>query len=189
MEEFEKVERLVEKAHVSYEDAKKALEISGGDMLDAMIYLEKEGKAKAPEHSSYNTGSSSNGRYENVADAVNRSEGSKCKSFFRSLGEVCGKIIRFLSENSLSVKKNDEQILKLPLWIVIILLMIAWEILAVIMLVSLFVGCRYQIIGKDDASGVNGIFDQAANLAGKAKEKFTEQTENKPEAGTDNIQA
>ena len=178
MEEFEKVERLVEKAHVSYEDAKKALEESGGDMLDAMIYLEKEGKVKAPEQSSFNTDSSSSDRYGNVADAVNRSEGSKCKSFFKSLGEICGKIIRYTSENYLSIKKDEEQVLKLPLWIVIILLLVGWEILLIVMLISLFLGCRYKIVGKDDTKGVNDILDQAADLAGKAKEKFAEQTEN-----------
>ena len=55
MDIFEKVEKLVEKAGVSYEDAKAALDKAEGDLLDAMILLEKEGKAKAPEQSSYST--------------------------------------------------------------------------------------------------------------------------------------
>ena len=47
MDNFEKVEKLVQKANVSYEDAKQALEEANGDMLDAMIALEKQGKVKA----------------------------------------------------------------------------------------------------------------------------------------------
>ena len=39
---FEKVEKLRERANVSYEEAKNALERSNGDMLDAMILLERE---------------------------------------------------------------------------------------------------------------------------------------------------
>ena len=91
MEEFEKVERLVAKANVTYEDAKKALEESNGDMLDAMIYLEKQGKVKAPSQSSFNTGNSGNDQYKDVADAVHRSEGSNVKSVFKSIGETVGR--------------------------------------------------------------------------------------------------
>ena len=36
----EMVERLREKAPVSYAQAKEALEYSGGNLLDALIYLE-----------------------------------------------------------------------------------------------------------------------------------------------------
>ena len=37
---LEQVERLREKADVSYAQAKEALEYSGGNLLDALIYLE-----------------------------------------------------------------------------------------------------------------------------------------------------
>lgn len=40
MDNFEKVEKLREKANVSYEEAKQALENCNWDILDAMIYLE-----------------------------------------------------------------------------------------------------------------------------------------------------
>ena len=41
---IEKVDKLVERADVGYEVAKEALEASNGDMLDAVILLEREGK-------------------------------------------------------------------------------------------------------------------------------------------------
>ena len=41
---IEKVDKLVERADVSYEVAKEALESAGGDLLDAVILLEREGK-------------------------------------------------------------------------------------------------------------------------------------------------
>ena len=47
MEMIEKVERLREKANVSYEEAKEALEQSGGDLLDAIVLLERQGKSKS----------------------------------------------------------------------------------------------------------------------------------------------
>jgi len=41
---IEKVDKLVERADVSYEVAKEALESANGDLLDAVIFLEREGK-------------------------------------------------------------------------------------------------------------------------------------------------
>ena len=55
MDDLEKVERLRERADVSYEEAKKALEECNGDLLDAMVYLEKQGKVKKPGKTSYTT--------------------------------------------------------------------------------------------------------------------------------------
>ena len=49
MDQLEKVEKIREKTGVSYEDAKSALEACNYDLLDAIVYLEKLGKIKAPE--------------------------------------------------------------------------------------------------------------------------------------------
>ena len=56
MDKLEKVEKLREKTGVSYEDAKNALEACDYDLLDAIIYLEKLDKVKAPEVESFTTG-------------------------------------------------------------------------------------------------------------------------------------
>ncbi len=55
MENYEKVEKLRERANVSYEEAKEALEQNNWDILDAMIALEKSGKAAGPKQTSYST--------------------------------------------------------------------------------------------------------------------------------------
>ena len=44
MEEFAKVEKLVEITGASYEDARNALKACDGEMVDSMVYLEKLGK-------------------------------------------------------------------------------------------------------------------------------------------------
>ena len=49
MTNFEMVETLREKANVTYEEARDALEAANWDLLDAMLLLEKEGKV--PESS------------------------------------------------------------------------------------------------------------------------------------------
>lgn len=52
---LEQVERLREKADVSYAQAKEALEYSGGNLLDALIYLEERGMIPRPEGAYYST--------------------------------------------------------------------------------------------------------------------------------------
>ena len=49
MDQMEKVDRLRERANVTYEEAKAALEANNWDLLDAMVALEKEGKTIPPQ--------------------------------------------------------------------------------------------------------------------------------------------
>ena len=55
------------------------------------------------------------------------------------------------------------------------------------MLVSLFCGCRYSIVGKNDSKEVNEILGQATDYAEKAKNSFT--SDNTAEAAADNVVA
>ena len=55
MEQLEKVEKLREKTGVTYEEAKAALEACEWDLLDAIVYLESQGKIKDAGMASYTT--------------------------------------------------------------------------------------------------------------------------------------
>ena len=172
MEKFEKVERLVEKTNASYEDAKKALEEANEDMLDAMIILEKQGKISGPAQSTYSTEGKADSPYKDVPAVVSQCEKTEGKSFFKDLKAAVKRGIRYTTDNFVKVERNGEQILKLPLWISIIILLCAWHLLFVVFIISLFCECRYSIEGKDNASEVNVIMNQASDLAEKVKDSF-----------------
>ena len=55
MASLDMVEKLRARAGVSYEDAREALDSSDDDMLDALIWLEKNGKVEPPGVSYYST--------------------------------------------------------------------------------------------------------------------------------------
>ena len=55
MEHLEKVEKLKEKANVSYEEAKAALESCDWDILDALVKLESEGKVNGTDTAAFST--------------------------------------------------------------------------------------------------------------------------------------
>lgn len=175
MNEFEKVEKLVQKANVSYEDAKKALEEANGDMLDAMIALEKAGKVNGPSQTTYSTNTQQQSIYRDVPTVIEQSNQQKeGKSFFKDLGAAIKRGFQYTVDNSVKVVKNGQEIIKLPLWISIILMLAAWELLIIVIIISLFLDCRYSIVGKDDTNEVNRVMDQASQFAGKVKESWNE---------------
>ncbi|MCR5602644.1 MAG: hypothetical protein K6G27_02945 [Lachnospiraceae bacterium] len=175
MNEFEKVEKLVQKANVSYEDAKKALEEANGDMLDAMIALEKAGKVNGPSQTTYSTNTQQQSIYRDVPTVIEQSNQQKeGKSFFKDLGAAIKRGFQYTVDNSVKVVKNGQEIIKLPLWISIILMLAAWELLLIVIIISLFLDCRYSIVGKDDTNEVNRVMDQASQFAGKVKESWNE---------------
>lgn len=176
MDNFEKVEKLVQKANVSYEDAKQALEEANGDILDAMIALEKQGKVKKPEtvtYSTYGAGASSS-NYSDVNSAVERSENTDEKSFAADLGSGLKKFFRYTVNNSLKITRRGEQIFKLPLLLTIILMLATLPLAMIAIIISLFCECRYSIVGKDNSKNINEMLDKASDMAERAKEDVVE---------------
>ena len=146
MNDFEKVELLREKANVTYEEAKDALKACNGDMLDAMVYLEKLGKVRPT-----------------VVEKTCKRE--KVRENASSFGQK-------LKNNFLRVERNGEEIMKLPLWAMLLILIFAWHISITVVVVSLFFDVRYSIGGKDDMTEINKAMDKVSNVADTVKDEF-----------------
>ena len=173
MDNFEKVEKLVAKAGVSYEEAKRALEAANGDLLDAMILLEREGKAEAPKKSSYST------QYEDLsgylpvekASAAKTESGKSAGDGWNNFKELCGKIWHALSTNYLLVERRGERFLKLPLWILILLVLASWGLVFVLFVVSLFFGFTYRFAGEADMKTANEVMEKVSDTAEKIRDE------------------
>ena len=177
MDNFEKVEKLVEKAGVTYEDAKAALEKANGDLLDAMIILEKEGKAEAPDQSSYSTKYDKQAQYVSVEEQVENDRKKYDKEEQRrerkeKFREGLNKIAHVLTTNFLIIKRKGELVVKLPLWAVILILLVAWHITLIGVIVSLFFGVTYSFMGEADMTAANSVMGKASNAAEKVKEEY-----------------
>ena len=177
MTDFEKVEKLVQKANVSYGEAKAALEKAGGDLLDAMIILEREGKAQAPRQSSWSTEYEQQTQYVSVPVTVEEDRRSYDRDAQRQerkekVKKGFGNVFNFLSRNYLIIKKNGEIVFKLPLWAVILIFLVAWHISLIAVIVSLFFGVTYSFKGEADLSGANTVMDKASSAAEKVKEEY-----------------
>ena len=153
MDQLEKVDKLRERANVSYEEAKEALEASNWDLLDAMVYLEKHGKAEPPEQ-------------------VEEQEKESSEGLLTKLAKICKVLFRMSKENSFCVNRHDKELIRIPAWVLILALLFAWKIILPAVVIALFFDCRYSFSGKDDLSPANKAMDKASEFAGKVKSEF-----------------
>ena len=177
MELLEKVEKIREKTGVSYEDAKKALEESGGDMLDAIVLLESQGKIKGPAKQTYSTGGEDASReLKEAARVYEKKTGDGFGSTMRKFIRWCGVMIRKGCENFFTVSKNGEEIITVPVLLLVVLLLFAFWIVVPLLVVGLFFGFRYAFKGEiTKAVDVNMACDKAAEAAENVKQEFSKE--------------
>jgi hypothetical protein len=157
MDEFEKVEVLREKANVSYEEAREAIKQADGDLLEAMVILEKQGKVKTAAQTASATQTTAQSVYRTAPEAgtqnVNVETAAKAKNpedgFFNKVGKAMDKGIRYLAENYVLVTRKEETVIKIPIWIGILALIALWGLLPIVIIISLVCECKYQIVGED----------------------------------------
>jgi hypothetical protein len=170
MDNFEKVEKLREHANVTYEEAKQALENSNWDILDAMIYLEQNGKVKGPEKSSYTT------KDENIKIDIEDKEPKKdAKNLWRRFWDWCREWIRKGNNNSVCVDRNDREVIKMPINVLIVLIICSASTVFWVILISLFFNFRYRFVGPDIRKvdfDINETFDKAADTVENIKNEF-----------------
>ena len=172
MEMMEKVERLREKANVSYEEAKAALEQTGGDLLDAIVLLERQGKVKEPAHSTFSTEYEEQKEYIKVRDKVEEQENS-APSMGRTIGRAFRGLIRFIKQTTFIVTKGEDTVFTMPTLVFALLLFFFWEVLAPVMVIALFFGVRYSFEGEEEAEKANSILHKAGDFAQDVKSEFT----------------
>ena len=172
MEMLEKVERLREKADVTYEEAKEALEQTGGDLLDAMVLLERRGKVKKPAQSTFSTEYEEQAEYIKVKDTVEEQEKS-APSFGRTIGRMFRGFIRFIRQTTFLVTREEEVIFTMPTLVFALLLFFLWEVLAPVMVIALFFGIRYSFEGEEEAEKANSILNKAGDFAQDVRSEFT----------------
>ena len=122
MDKLEKVEKLRAKTGVSYEDAKNALEACDYDLLDAIIYLEKLDKVKAPEVESFTTGEEqktstefeqAQQTYTNDCNKV--TFGQMMDRFFK----WCGRILKKSVDSTFIVERRGQTMINVPVLVLV----------------------------------------------------------------------
>ncbi|MBO7711104.1 MAG: hypothetical protein J6S83_11590 [Lachnospiraceae bacterium] len=166
MDKLEKIERLRERANVSYEEAREALEQADGDLLDAIVLLEKQGKVRKPEQSTYTTQYEEQQQYIRVVDKVEEQKQS-APSLGKSIGKLVHAIISFVMHSTFHVTRREKTIFTVPSVILAILVVIFWKAAVPVAIVALLLGFRFSFEG-DGAHGTdtaNDLLNKAGNIA------------------------
>lgn len=179
MEKLEKVELVREKCGVSYEEAKRALEEHDYDVLDAIVALEREGKAQDTRTATYTTAREQSGPVspEMVQAQTEYHEKSKKSRFGEVWGRFCAQVksvLRAGIDMTFVAERNGDQVIALPV-IFLVIGLLAWGATLWILIAGLFFGFRYRIEGAGPITlDVNDVMDKAADVA----EDLTENLKN-----------
>ena len=191
MDNYQKVEQLVNKAGCSYEEAKSALEACEWDMLDAVISLEREGKVKKetaelkaeepieiiPEVSADNVPGNNIQKIKYVnddgkdGDQGSSGNSNSSKGSAKREHKLWQRIKSILFNNRMVIiKSNGKQIADLPIVIPVIALIAFFWATLIVAVIAMVCGCRFHFEGEDLGKiNINNSMDKATDYAEKVR--------------------
>lgn len=137
MEKMEMVEKLQEKTGISAEEAWTALEKNGWVLVDAMLWLEAE-KGIPPQ-----TGKASSANDENQFQPVTPTMGESHTG--ESVGSKLKKLLRDSLTHSLVLHREEVEIVRLPLLVLLILLCSSLYVILIGLAIALLYGCKFSL--------------------------------------------
>ena len=174
MDMMEKVESLREKAGVSYTEAKAALEQTGGDLLEALCWLEQHGKTQMVG-ASCSTQDREPPQEEPQPETHGPQEGA-FRQGCRSLWQGIVALIRKGNQNQLVMTSREgRREFSLPVTLFVILLIACFWLVLILMVVALFFGNSFSFEGPElDKDEINDAMGKATDFAENIKQDFTE---------------
>lgn len=174
MERYEMAELLSQKAGVTLEEARTALDENNWDLLDAMVALERARKAAGP---SVNMETDAGPAYTNPVRPVKNVSVRKSQTFFTNgfavMWEYIKKLWRILLENDFIVLHRNKQLLAVPVLVLLVLLLVSFGLMLVVLIAGLFCGCQYRFEGRQlGRDGINAAMDKASDIAEDIKESI-----------------
>lgn len=163
MDHLEMVEKLREKANVSYEEANDALEACDWDLLDALLMLESEGRLHEIEDAAYSTREESAQPEKEAPKRKHRDKG-----LIATLLQALGGLIKKGNEVSIQISKNGEVKIALPLTAVVIALIFMFWWMLIAAAVSMVFGYRYSVKGLSIDESINSAMDKAGAFVDNA---------------------
>ena len=182
MDKLEKVELIREKTGVSYDDAKVALEASNDDVLDAIIWLERLGKATAQTATYTTTATVEPGPVSpEMAQAQTAyAQSAKQSKFSEKMHEILDylrKLCRKGLDTTFVAERNGERIVALPILFVILGIFL-WGATIWLLILGLFFNMRYHIEGVSRVTvDINQMMDKASEVAENIKNDVTKDKE------------
>lgn len=144
--DIQQVDLIMQRANVSYGEAKEALERCDGSIVDALVYLEKQDKVKQRK-----TSECGNGAMDKASNLIRK-----------------GNRTKFI------IRKKEKDALNVPVNVAILAGILAFPVAAAGILLALFTNHRIRI-EKEDGAGVqaNEILDKMSNMVESTKKNLS----------------
>lgn len=167
MERIDMVEGLRKRANVSYEEAKAALEANNWDMLDALVYLEGQGKVHEPAAASYST------RQEQQAPPQPAEKGAFTRAI-HNLMAFFDKVIEKGTQNSFVISKDDKRIVGMPVLLFVILFLFCFYITIPLLILAVLFGYKIRFEGPE-SKGANVVLGKVTQTVENVKNDLTKE--------------
>lgn len=136
---LEKIDMLMERANISYKEAKEALEKYDGDMVEALIYLESNEKTSKAKSERTQRRESREKRHERRA---NKSE----------FCESCKKTLKKMHKTSFIIYKKGHRLLDIPLTIAVLIILFTLPASLFLLILPYLFGYQIMILNPDGSS-------------------------------------
>ena len=151
---LEKIDMLMERANISYKEAKEALEMHDGDMVEALIYLEASNK----------TEQSKNTRHQRPQRPqrpnTHQSRRNNQSDFFDEFRKIFGK----MHKTNFIIGNKNKKVLDLPLTIAAIIILFTLPFSLFLLILPYIFGYSISIL---DAEGKNVNFEKTFKFDGE----------------------
>jgi NACalpha-BTF3-like transcription factor len=145
---LEQIDQVRERANVSYEVAKEALENNNNDVLEALIYLEKQNKGKTYK---------------------------KLEAAGTSFADTMKGLVKKGNENKLTIKKDDNTVVNIPVNAAVVTTVLAAPVAAVGLAAALITKHKVKIEKPDGGDlEINKAIDKVSDAVNTASEKVIE---------------
>lgn len=154
---LEKIDMLMERANISYKEAKDALEMHNGDMVEALIYLESSNKTApkvAPKHV----------RVQAKPHAHGQRTARPENDFF----EDVKKFIAKMHKTSFVIRNKSKKVLDIPLTIAALIILFTVPVSFFLLILPYLFGYQISIL---DAEGKNMNFEKTFEFGQSKKEE------------------
>lgn len=168
--EFEQVEKLREKTHVTYEQARDVLAEANGDLLEALILLERRGQTDAVTEGGFY--STKNERKGEAPLPMTVPQGKKRTQEGRQRRRAAAQgFFQRLTENHLEVWQGEQKQASIPLIVLAILTIFFPWITIPLAIVALVFGRRFRLSGPDmNREAVTKTMDTVNNAVTDVRE-------------------
>lgn len=124
---YEDIEKIIEKANVTFAEAKEAYEKNGEDLLDTLIYLERKSKLKKESKGS---------------KEKNKEDLKKAKGFFNRL------VSKLLKRNFI-VYNDYKTFINIPLIFILLIFLFALPQSIFLLFLVILTGCRFKVSNEN----------------------------------------